>query len=164
MEIPHPLVPLSCSQCNSELIILNPLCSFQWHIWREEKLINLFSLAFWIRVATNFWQLYFQHDLPCHFPFCCFSFKYFRNQPPCHENFWATWNRQLLKFWGAHSSFLGYQDYYSSTKMENKDSFIKGLHFSLNDFMPEGNSQEFNVLFLLWMEQPLSIYLLAVDL
>lgn len=114
MDTPHPLIPLSCSWCNSQLTVFNPFCSFQRHTCREEKLINLFSRTFSIRAATNCWQLSFQHDLPCHFHSAAFSLntsgilwhQATHIQPPSHEDSWITRNSWPQKFW-EHVQLVG---------------------------------------------------------
>lgn len=62
---------------------------------------------------------------------------------------------------GSTFKLAGYQDYHFSAKLEDKDSFIKKLHLSLMNLMPLVNWQEFNVLFLLWLEQLFLMYFLA---
>ena len=75
-KIPHPLTfpPLFSVRLRIHSLF-NPICSFQWHVWGEEKSISLFSSDIlnpkWLRADNG--------SLSILAPFCCLSVEHYRN-------------------------------------------------------------------------------------
>lgn len=80
----------------------NPLCSFRWHICREEELIRLFCLAFWTRSGHQLLTTAVSTTLGLSFPIALPLLWIAQwhtaapHQSPCREK---LWNRQRGKFW-----------------------------------------------------------------
>ena len=141
MDTPHPLIPLSCCPCNSKLTVSNPFCSFQWHVCREEKLTNLFSLNFESEQPPTADNCSF--SMTC--PVISILLLFLRILPGLSDTRQPTSSLLVMRIleslgidghrnFGNMFSLLERQDYHSSMKVEDKDSFIKGLYFSLNEF------------------------------
>lgn len=106
------------------------------------------------------------------FPFYCFSSEYFRNSvtpgnPLPASLSWEFLNQleqMATEILGACSACWNTKITILQWKWKTKIHSSRDYIFLWMNFMPSENSQIFNVYFLLWTEELLSIYLLAVDL